>query len=165
MRRARFGDLVVTPLWPPDHAPASGRNDGSLVVRVEVAGVRVLLPGDIEGTAEALLAAGTADLRSDLLKLAHHGSRTSSIARFLAAVAPRLAVASAPCDGRFGMPAPDVVARLDAAGVPWRWTGRDGALLVALRPDLAVRAFPPTPLACLPGRRRSAEIPAKPAAE
>ena len=68
-----------------------------------------------------------------MLLLPHHGSRGSARAAFLDAVAPRLAIASAPCRGRFGMPHPDVRARLAERAVPLAWTGRDGALLVPLR--------------------------------
>jgi competence protein ComEC len=150
------GDVTAVPLWPPRASRLASRNDGSLVIRVDVAGRRVLLPGDVEASAEqALVAAGDA-LRSDVLKLAHHGSRTSTTDAFLAAVRPWLAVASAPCTGRFGMPHPEVVTRLGASGVPWRWTGRDGALLVGLGPETRVRAFAEAPLACTPGRRREA---------
>ena len=81
-----------------------------------------------------------AHLRASLLKLGHHGSRSSSSAPFLRAVAPRLAVVSAAARGRFGFPHPVVRARLGALAIPWAWTGRDGALLVGLDP-FCVRAF------------------------
>ncbi len=100
---AQLGDLTVTPLWPPAGAVTGSSNDRSLVVRVDVGGHRVLLPGDIEAAAESALLAAGAELRADLLKLPHHGSRTSSTARFLEAVGATLAVASAPWQGRFGV--------------------------------------------------------------
>jgi competence protein ComEC len=128
----RLGDLDVETLWPPRGARPAGRNDGSLVLRVRAGARTVLLPGDLEQAGERALRAAEPALRADVLKLGHHGSRTSTSGAFLAAVSPALAVASAPLHGRFGMPHPEVVARLAAAGVPWRWTGRDGAVLVAL---------------------------------
>ncbi len=136
----QLGELRVETLWPPRAGPRSSRNDASLVLRV-VAGERaVLLPGDLEqGGERALLEAGALP-RADVLKLGHHGSRTSSSAAFLRAVAPALAIVSAPVHGRFGMPHRDVVERLAAAGIPWRWTGRDGAVLVGLAP-LCARGF------------------------
>jgi competence protein ComEC len=139
------GDLRVVPLWPP-RAPAGGArgdNDRSLVLRVEVGGTRVLLPGDVEAAAEAALAAGAGDLAADVLKLPHHGSRTSSSAALLARVGAAAAIASAPCLGRFGMPHAEVRARVAAAGASLWWTGRDGAVVVALAPPLAVRGFAP----------------------
>ena len=98
----------------------------------------MLLPGDLDATAEAQLVALQSDAHADVLLLPHHGSRGSSSPVFLDAVAPRLAIASAPCRSRFGMPHPDVRARLAERAVPLAWTGRDGALLLALR-------GPPTP--------------------
>jgi competence protein ComEC len=137
----RLGDLHIETLWPPRAARDAGRNDGSLVLRVHAGARTVLLPGDLERAGEsALLAAGTV-LRADVLKLGHHGSRTSSSRAFLEAVSPALAIVSAPRHGRFGMPHAEVVDRLAAAGVPWRWTGRDGAVIVGLASRLCARAF------------------------
>jgi len=133
-----LGDLAITPLWPPAATPAISSNDRSLVVRIEVAGQRLLLPGDIEATAEAGLLASAADLRADILKLAHHGSRSSSTQRFLAEVGAAVAVASAPCAGRFAMPHARVLERARAAQLSVWWTGRDGAVLVGLGERLRV---------------------------
>lgn len=135
----RFGDLRIETLWPPRGVRSASRNDASLVLRIRAAGRVVLLPGDLERAGEDGLAG--AELRADLLKLGHHGSRTSSSPAFLRAVSPALAIVSAPRHGRFGMPHREVIARLAAESIPWRWTGRDGALLVGLGPSLCVRAF------------------------
>ncbi len=134
----RAGDLRIEPLWPPADARGGSRNDRSLAVRISVAGRRVLLPGDLEARAEAMLIASGVDLHADVLALGHHGSRTSSTPGLLAAVAPSLALVSAPCHGRFGMPHPEVRARAAAAGAPVWWTGRDGALVVGLGEPLHV---------------------------
>ena len=99
----------------------------------------MLLPGDIDARAEAELLAREPDLRADALLLPHHGSRGSSSRRSSTRCAPRLAIASAPCRGRFGMPHREVRARLAARGIPLAWTGRDGALALALRGALAPR--------------------------
>jgi len=136
-----LGGLRVTPLWPPRELGGASRNDRSLVLRIDVAGRRVLLPGDLEAAGEAALLAGGADLRADLLKLAHHGSRSSSGEAFLAAVDPLVAVASAPYRGRFAMPHPTVLARAGRRGIPVWWTGRDGAVAVALDGPTAVFGF------------------------
>jgi beta-lactamase superfamily II metal-dependent hydrolase len=143
--RRRIGELIVDPLWPPPDAgraaPRSARrNERSLVVRVGVAGgPRVLLPGDLDARAEAQWLALEPDPRADVLLLPHHGSRGSSSAAFLDAVAPRMAIASAPCRSRFDMPHPEVRTRLAARSVPLAWTGRDGAVRVALAGPLAPR--------------------------
>jgi competence protein ComEC len=138
------GELRVVPLWPP-RAPTAGArdNDRSLVLRVESGSVRVLLAGDVEAAAEAALVAGDDALAADVLKLAHHGSRTSSSAAFLERVGAVAAIASAPCLGRFGMPHAEVRARVAGAGASLWWTGRDGAVAVGLARPLAVRGFAP----------------------
>jgi competence protein ComEC len=102
------------------------------VLAIEVAGRRLLLPGDLEAPGEAALLMSGASLRADVLKLGHHGSRSSSTAAFLDAVDPWLAVASAPLAGRFGMPHPEVLARARRRGIPVWWTGRDGAVMLGL---------------------------------
>jgi competence protein ComEC len=147
---AELGGLRVTPLWPPAEATLGSRNDRSLVVRVDIAGRRLLFPGDLEAGAEARLVASGADLRADVLALPHHGSRTSSSSEFLAAVGADVVTVSAPCGGRYAMPHPDVVARARVHGLPLWWTGRDGAVMVGLEAELHVSGYadpegPPPP--------------------
>jgi competence protein ComEC len=107
----------------------------SCVLRVSSTGARarsVLLTGDIEREQEAALVAASMPeaLRSDVLIVPHHGSRTSSTAAFLDAVKPRVAVFQAGYRNRFGHPAPDVMARYLERGIEarvspdcgaWRW--------------------------------------------
>lgn len=141
----RVGDLEVAALGPVEVSlgAAQSRNRGSLVLRVAVAGRVLILAGDAEAAAEADLLAEPGPLRADVLKLGHHGSRTSSTPAFLDAVSPALAVASAPCHGRFGMPHAEVVTRVRERGAALWWTGRDGAVLVALGSRLWVRGWGP----------------------
>ena len=130
------GGLTVTPLCPwldgrIGVPPGLGTNDASLVVRLGYAGRRILLAGDIgrEGEAELLdrRAAGI-DLACDVLKMPHHGSRHASGREFLAAVSPRLAVASAGKYNRFGLPSPVALERYARRGVSVLRTDRDGAV-------------------------------------
>jgi competence protein ComEC len=76
--------------------------------------VSFLFAADIEASTERLLVAGTADLESTVLKVAHHGSATSSTAAFLDAVRPTVAVISSGEGNAFGHPAADVIGRLEA---------------------------------------------------
>jgi competence protein ComEC len=113
------GGAVLRVLGPSDETLASGNaNDASLVLHVSMGSVSFLLTGDIEaGGEEALLASG-ADLRAQVLKVAHHGSATSSSSAFLRAVAPSVAVISVGEGNTFGHPSPEVVDRLaDSAAV------------------------------------------------
>jgi competence protein ComEC len=90
----------------------------------------VLFTGDIEHGAERALLGERERLRSDVLKVPHHGSATSSTAAWLAAVAPRIAVVSSGADNRFGFPSAEVVRRLRAVGATMWNTAEQGAVRV-----------------------------------
>jgi len=102
---------------PAEHAAATKSNAVSCVLRVQGETGSALLVGDIEAPQETALLARGAGLRSDVLLVPHHGSRTSSTEAFIAAVAPRVAVVQAGYRSRFGHPAPDVVARYREQGI------------------------------------------------
>jgi competence protein ComEC len=103
----------ITVLAPcPAHDPGLDPNDNSLVVRVEYRGRSILLMGDAEAYEEAALIASGAPLRADVLKVGHHGSRTSSSEELLSAVRPHVAVISAGTANLFGHPHAEVVERL-----------------------------------------------------
>jgi beta-lactamase superfamily II metal-dependent hydrolase len=131
-RAAAFGGAHVEVLWPcPRHDPGFDANDNSLVIRVRFGRRSFLFVGDAEAHAERELVRTRAGaLRSDVLKVGHHGSRTSTSQAFLSAVAPRLAVISAGASNRFGHPHPEVVHRLRAARVPPIVLSRDGGTVV-----------------------------------
>ena len=109
-------------------APEADSNNDGVVVRLPYGSVSFLLTADIESATELRLVNGPDILASDVLKVAHHGSRTSSTEEFLAAVAPAAAVVSAGQDNTFGHPNREVTGRLEtrlgASGV-FR-TDRDG---------------------------------------
>lgn len=114
-----FKVLSPDPIWLAENP---GANDASVVLRVQYGRVRFMLVGDAEAAQESwLVRRDSAALGADVLKLGHHGSRTSTGTRFLNAVQPRLAVVSVGAGNRFGHPAPEVVARLAMKGIPlWR---------------------------------------------
>ncbi len=117
-------------LHPLPDAPLAGIKPNALscVLRVQGAAGSLLLTGDIEAAQEAaLLQRAAAGLKSDVLLVPHHGSRTSSTAGFLEAVAPRTAVAQAAYRSRFGHPAPDVEARYRDRGIVFLRSDRCGA--------------------------------------
>ena len=93
-------------------------NNNAVVLRLEYGEVMMLLTADIYTEAEASLLARRAPLDAVVLKVAHHGSDTSSSEAFLDAVSPALAVVSAGRDNRFGHPAPITLERLSER-VPW----------------------------------------------
>ncbi|WP_438033821.1 DNA internalization-related competence protein ComEC/Rec2 [Sorangium sp. So ce204] len=113
----------------PELHPDRGANDNSFVVRITYGARSALLVGDAEHEAEdALVARYGAALRADLLKVGHHGSRTSTGAALLAAVDPSIAAVSCGVRNRFGHPSPEVLSRLSARGVAIARTDRGGAL-------------------------------------
>ncbi len=86
-------------------------NDNSIVVRLVHGEVAVLFAGDVEALTESELAQGPSEIRAQVLKAPHHGSRTSSTDAFLRRVTPACTVFSVGAGNRFGFPNPDVVAR------------------------------------------------------
>jgi competence protein ComEC len=107
-------------LRPPagDYDRGLKSNAMSCVLRIDGGGRSALLTGDIERDQEAALVAAMGDaLRSDLLIVPHHGSKTSSTSAFLDAVRPRVAVFQAGYRNRFGHPAAEVLARYRARGI------------------------------------------------
>lgn len=105
------------------------RNDASLVLRVETPeGASALLTGDAEELAENDLLRAELPLAAQLLKAGHHGSRSSTTAPFLDAVAPRIAIISAGRGNSYGHPAPRVLADLAARNIAvWR-TDQQGTI-------------------------------------
>jgi competence protein ComEC len=127
-----IGDARVEVLAPcPTFSADRGPNDNSFVLRITYGARSILLVGDSEHEEERLLLAGARErLRADVLKVGHHGSRTSSSPALLAAVAPVHAIVSVGRRNRFGHPHPLTLAALAAAGAHvWR-TDRDGAVVV-----------------------------------
>ena len=96
----------------------SDTNDTSLVLRVTYGQTSFLFTGDMETTAEEDLLDAYWDLSANVLKVAHHGSDTSSGMEFLQAVDPDYAVISVGADNDYGHPSPEVLERLESLGLP-----------------------------------------------
>jgi len=131
-----FSGTRIEILSPPRGYLASkaGNND-SLALRISYGARTFLLTGDMERPMETLLVGdqmgGQNALRADVLKVGHHGSRTSTISPFLDAVAPSVAVISAGYENSFGHPHPDVVKRLAARHTTILRTDQDGLVTVS----------------------------------
>lgn len=123
-----MGDgVVLDVIWPTaEYVGAS--NDRSIVLRLLYDETAVLFAGDIEEEAEAAILAAGFPVASNVLKVAHHGSRTSSSTGFLLAVNPELALVSAGRENRFGHPHADVMARYDALGIIKKITAELGMI-------------------------------------
>jgi competence protein ComEC len=128
-----FGAVRIAVLWPPpaDSPEARSANDDSLVLQIEYGSRRILLLADIESKAElALLSEAHQSLTADVVKVAHHGSRTSSTAGFVAVVHPRVAIISVGRQSMFGHPHREVVERWRANGSEILTTGQSGMITV-----------------------------------
>jgi competence protein ComEC len=125
------GDAIAAP-------PGLTVNDASLVLRLAFGGRAVLFPGDLEADGEGELVGRRAlgqTVAADVLKVPHHGSRTSSSDELVDAVAPALVVISLGWRNHFHFPAGEVVARYAARGATVLRTDRDGAVTVTIAPD------------------------------
>ncbi|KAA0254841.1 MAG: DNA internalization-related competence protein ComEC/Rec2 [Acidobacteria bacterium] len=120
-------------------------NNGSLVLRASLGGRTALLTGDVEAAAEADLASRGAPLRADVLKVAHHGSGTSTTPGFLSRVAPRVALVGVGRRNRFGHPSPAVLSRLSEAGAKVLRTDRDGGFGLLVRQGRLLPLFSEDP--------------------
>ncbi len=139
------GGLLLDVLWPSRRLYGENvkdPNDASIVAKLTyrstTGGTRrsgdreVLLTGDISAKVETELLKQGYDLHSDILKIPHHGSRTSSSTGFLLAVDPELAVVSVGQDNTYGHPHPSVVARYASLGIPLRSTAEEGSIELTL---------------------------------
>jgi competence protein ComEC len=116
---------VVGPT-PGGSRPWRTRNDDSVALELVLGDVHFLLTGDVEARGEARLPAR----RAQVLKVPHHGSRSSSTPEFVRRVAPRVALVSAGFRNRFGHPDPGVMARYREWGIALS-TSEEGALTVS----------------------------------
>ena len=124
--RCAYGAMTFEVLCPlQDYAES---NNDSTVFRLQYDGFTMLFCGDMEAQAERDLLAGGAALRADVLKVAHHGSDTSTSAALLEAVQPRYAVISSGED-RSMLPRNAVLQRLHTAGAEIFRTDTDGAVV------------------------------------
>jgi competence protein ComEC len=111
-------------------------NEISLVLALRYGDFHMVFTGDIPASIEERLAREHgAELKSQVLKVAHHGSATSTSRSFLSSVDPELAVISVGRGNRYGHPSRHVVRRLALSGVELRRTDRDGTVVIEAERD------------------------------
>src|SRR5215212_2952847 len=136
-----FGDVAVSVLWPLASGESSTNND-SIVLRIQYGERSILLTGDIEQSTERALIAAQQQLHADVIKVPHHGSRTSSTEGFVLATKPQLAVISVGRHSRFGHPHKDVVERWESNGATVLTTGNSGTITITTDGhDLSLTTF------------------------
>src|SRR5262249_46764631 len=109
-----FSGAKIQFLSPPeDYSSTKIGNNDSVAFRISYGTRSFLLTGDMERPMEGILLGTGIDLHSAVLKVGHHGSKTSTIQPFLDAVPPSIAIISAGYETSFGPPHPDVIHRLN----------------------------------------------------
>ncbi len=141
----QIGDSQVTYLYP-DHnvvkepfVPGTDQfesNNTSIVMRLSAGNTEILFTGDAEKELEQYLVDTYADqLNVDILKVGHHGSKTSSIDAFLQATSPEEAIVSVGKDNSYGHPAPSVIKRVKKYGAEVWQTTDEGDILISIDKD------------------------------
>lgn len=127
-----LGGVRLRTLHPPepDWERRRVRNDDSVVIEAVYGRVAMLLAGDISASVERAIVPRLTRAPIRVLKVAHHGSRTSTSGELLEGWRPQVALVSAGRGNTFGHPAPDVVRRLETAGATVVRTDRDGQITV-----------------------------------
>lgn len=130
------GNFSVEVLWCDLNADSE--NNRSAVLRVRSDSFSALFTGDMETQTEQDLLAASLDLKCDLLKIGHHGSKTSTSAAFLTAVNPDYAVISVG-ENTFGHPSDEVIQRLKNAGVTYYRTDVSGDIVFSIGDEIKVQ--------------------------
>ncbi|MDQ3104023.1 MAG: MBL fold metallo-hydrolase, partial [Actinomycetota bacterium] len=123
--------VTTHPDLSDDAGEGSPVNDASVVLLVEVGGVRLLLTGDVEPTGQQALLRTGVDLHADVLKVPHHGSQRQDPS-FLAAVGAPLSVVSVGADNGYGHPAPALLAHLGTGADQVARTDQHGDVAVVV---------------------------------
>ena len=110
-------------------------NEGSITLRLKGLGHSAVLTGDLTVKGEKEIMKTDAYLKSDVLKLGHHGSKTSSSVPFLNAVNPMYAIIPSGKNNRFRHPSKEVVQRLDSLDIPYINTAESGTITVTFSKD------------------------------
>jgi len=133
------GDSLTLPgvdrvrvLGPPERAraPDLEENDTSVVLRLRIGAASLLFTGDAERRIDEFMVAAGDTLAADVLKVAHHGSATSSTPAFIERADPGIAVVSVGARNRYGHPDAAVLKRMEASGALLLRTDRDGAVVL-----------------------------------
>lgn len=134
----QVGDVMFTMLSPTPSTP-KGSNNRSCVLRIELAGTRVLISGDIEKQVERYLLKqyeeSRDELGADILLVPHQGSKTSSTEAFIDAVNPSLALIAAGYRNHYGHPHPVVVSRYQQRNIELASTIDNGSVLITINRD------------------------------
>lgn len=135
-----LGDNISFKILGPNEKELGGEsNDSSIVGQLIYGNTKILLTGDASISNEIRLVKNYGEgeeLKADVLKLGHHGSRTSSAIEFLQTVRPNLVIISAGKNNRYGHPHPEVLNRLKYLNIPYLATANEGTVCIESNGDL-----------------------------
>lgn len=117
----------------PSNMTHLDKNDQSIVIYADFGGLRWLFTGDLEEEGERKLLASSPNLKVDVLKVGHHGSKTSTMESLLEQLEPKIALISAGENNRFGHPHGDVLTRLEERSIRIYRTDENGAITFQFR--------------------------------
>ena len=124
------GGAYLQILFPDRDVSGLSTNDGSIIAKLVYGGTSFLLPGDTTQNIEKyLIGLDGSNLDVDVLKLAHHGSKTSSSEALLAVTTPDYAIISAGLHNKYGHPHKEVIERLAKYNIPTLGTYEDGMII------------------------------------
>ncbi|WP_340371735.1 DNA internalization-related competence protein ComEC/Rec2 [Peribacillus sp. FSL E2-0218] len=121
------GGALFSVLHP--HEEEENKNDSSIVLYSELGGLSWIFAGDLEEEGEGKLMNAFPRLRADILKVGHHGSKTSTSAPFLLQLQPKAALISAGKDNRYGHPHKSVLGNLETNQIHVFRTDEDGSII------------------------------------
>lgn len=126
----RAGDVITNGqlkvLWP--QKKSRGKNEDSIVTTGQYGKLRFIFMGDLNQTNELKIVAMRHDLRTDVIKLGHHGSKTSSAPKFLQAIKPKIAIISAGRNNRYHHPHAETLKTLADNKISYFSTAQDGMI-------------------------------------
>lgn len=139
-----LGDVSFKVLFPSEEIMIDDDlNNNSLVIRLDYYNTSMLFTGDIEKEAEKLLINNNKTIDNtldvDILKVAHHGSNTSTVKEFIKVVTPKISLIGVGENNKFGHPTDDVLKRLEDSNSLIFRTDRDGEISIILNKNGAVR--------------------------
>ena len=132
--KIKIGNNQLTVISPNGQAPKSSDiNINSLIIKGQINNFEILLLGDAEANSIAQL---TNDLKSNIVKISHHGSKNGTSERLLNLIAPEIALIGVGKENRFGHPAPTVIDLLKKSGTNVFRTDEDGNIKIIFEPEL-----------------------------
>ena len=130
---------TVDIISPHSENIADNMNDNSIVAKLEAYNFSILFTGDASEKIEKELIKEKINLKSDILKVSHHGSKTGTSEEFLKSVKPKIALIGVGENNKFGHPTEDVIKRLTENKVKIYRTDRNGEISIKIKKNKNIK--------------------------